>query len=80
MCENESRNQIQDHNEYKNSKKIWEYIQNKLNRQSDNFFVNFLHVSTRKSKIVWNKTFNYGSKSAKIYFFVELTNRLNIGS
>ena len=26
-------------------------------------------------KLYENKTFNYGSKSAKIYFFVELTNR-----
>ena len=79
LCENESHNQIQDNNEYKNPKKVWKWIQNELNCQNNNFSFDFLHVLTRKSKVVCRKTFNYGSKSAKMIFFVKLSNRLKIG-
>ena len=45
---------------------------NELNCHNNNFRFNCLHVWTRKSKVVWRKTFNYGSKSAKIIFFCQI--------
>ena len=63
---------IQDNNEYKNPKKVWKWIKNELNCQNNNFSFNFLHAWTRKYKNVWRKTFNYGSKSAKIIFFCQI--------
>ena len=57
---------------YKNPKKVWKWIQNELTCQNNNFSFNFLHAWTRKSKIIWRKTFNYGSKSAKNDFFCQI--------
>ena len=62
--------EIQDNNDYKNPKKVWKWLKNELNCQNNNFSFNFLHVWTRKSKVVWRKAFNYGSKSAKNNFFL----------